>query len=73
MPDGQMRHWGRYGKIENCIRPEDSTQKWLDFVNTDPMAREAWCNSRGFVWADSLPPKAFVDQVDSQMATPCNP
>jgi hypothetical protein len=68
-----MRHWGRYGKIENCIRPEDSTQKWLDFVNTDPMAREAWCNSRGFVWADSLPPKAFVDQVDSQMATPCNP
>lgn len=71
MPDGQMRTWGPYGKIENCIRPEDQTEKWLDFLNSDAMARAAWCRSRGFVWAASLPPKDFVDEVNSLMADPC--
>jgi hypothetical protein len=72
LPDGQMRHWGPYGKIENCIRPGDRAQKWVDFLITDPMAREAWCASRGFVWADSLPPKAFVAEVNTLIDNPCD-
>lgn len=71
LPGGQMRHWGPYGKIENCIRPEDQARTWADFLNTDPMALTAWCASRTFVWADSLPPQEFVDQVNRMMANPC--
>jgi len=24
MPDGRMRHYGPYGRLENCLRPGDS-------------------------------------------------
>lgn len=71
MPGGQMRTWGSYGKLENCIRAGDQVQTWLNFVNTDPMARAAWCISRTFVWAASLPPTEFVDEVNSLMIDPC--
>lgn len=71
LPDGQMRHWGPYGKIENCIRPEDQSETWVNFLNTDPMARTAWCMSPNFVWAASLPPQKFVDEVNSLMTNPC--
>lgn len=71
LPDGHMRHWGPYGKIENCIRPEDQAQTWIEFLNTDPMAREAWCRSPSFVWADSLPPRALIDEINGLMADPC--
>ena len=43
MSDGQMRLFGGYGKLENCVRPDDSIQAWVEFVNTDPRARGVWC------------------------------
>jgi hypothetical protein len=42
MPDGHMRLFGPYGKLENCIRPHDTTQSWVDFLNADPLGRHAW-------------------------------
>lgn len=70
--EGQMRHWGPYGKIENCIRPDDQPQTWVNFLNTDPMARAAWCHSASLTWAASLPPKTFADEVSRLMAEPCD-
>jgi hypothetical protein len=71
MPDGTMRPWGPYGKLDNCIRPDDSLQTWVDFVNTNPMAREYWCNRRGVVKASSVATPSFVDEIDGRMAQPC--
>jgi len=43
----------------------------VDFLDSDPMALEAWCGSRGLGWAKSLPPQSFVDEVNSLIANPC--
>ena len=73
MPDGQLRLFGGYGKVENCIRAGDQIPAWVDFMNTDQRARDAWCNSRVFANFPSLPPRAFVDEVSRLMANPCPP
>src|SRR5215207_5924938 len=44
MPDRQLRLFGGYGKIENCIRTGDQVAAWVEFVNTDQRAHDAWCN-----------------------------
>jgi hypothetical protein len=71
MPDGKMRSWGPYGKIENCIRPNDRPQAWLDFVNADPMAHRAWCRGRALVTVETTSSKSFVEEIERRMATPC--
>jgi hypothetical protein len=71
MPDGHMRLFGPYGKLDNCIRPHDTTQSWVEFLNTDPLARQAWC-VRNFVAAPSTAPKAFVEEINRLMAKPCD-
>lgn len=74
MPDGHMQPWGAYGKLDNCIRPNDSAQSWVEFVNDNAMAREYWCNSRTpfASRAGSIAPSAFVDEITRQLATPCD-
>ena len=37
MPDGHMRLFGPYGKLDNCIRPKDTTQAWVDFPERRPV------------------------------------
>jgi hypothetical protein len=71
MPDGHMRLFGPYGKLDNCIRPHDTTQAWVDFLNTDPLARQAWC-VRNFGTVPSTAPEGFVDEINRRMANPCN-
>jgi hypothetical protein len=71
MPDGHMRLFGPYGKLDNCIRPHDTTQSWVVFLNTDPLARQAWCGARTIVTVPSVAPKAFVDEINRLMANPC--
>jgi len=66
MPNGKMRLFGPYGKIDNCIRPDVPVQTWVDFLNTDPLAREAWC---GFRTKGST---GKTDEIDRLMAHPCN-
>jgi len=73
MSDGQMRLFGGYGKLENCIRPDDPIQAWVDFLNTDPRARGVWCGSRGFTNFPSLPAPSFVNEINRLMANPCPP
>jgi len=70
MPDGGMRNWGSYGRLDNCVRPGDETQAWLNFLNNDPGARERWCTSRRFPIAPFAPP-ALVGEINRLMASPC--
>ena len=72
MPGGNLRLWGSYGKLENCIRPGDETQSWLDLLNADQRARQVWCNKQ----LASIPSKAFsrafVEEINRRMANPCD-
>lgn len=72
-PDRQMRRFGGYGKLDNCVRPDDQVQDWVTFLNGDPASAELWCRSRGFMNFPSLAPKAFVADVDRRLANPCPP
>ena len=72
MSDGRMESWGPYGKLDNCIRQSDQPRQWADFLNGDPLAREFWCNVRGFVGVASTAPKGFVDEINSLITDPCD-
>lgn len=72
MPDGQMQLWGPYGKLENCVRPNDSTQRWLQFLE-NPMARDMWCKNRTYppVPLSPFASKPLVDGIDDELARRC--
>ena len=80
LPDGRMQVFGGYGKTVNCVRPSDSVQQWVDFLEADRRAHQNWCGGRvapadasawSFANFPSLAPKAFVDEVDRQLSNPC--
>jgi hypothetical protein len=71
MPDGQMRLFGGYGKTENCIRPNDSIQQWVNFLERDRVAHQIWCDSRVSPNFPSVAPRAFVDEVNRLLSTSC--
>ena len=69
LPNGRMRPWGPYGKLENCVRPEDRAAAWVEFLNDDSLARELWCNG------ESVPNRAELTAVAAEihagLTTPC--
>ena len=73
MPDGEKRLWLPHGLISECIRSsDDQRQSWLDFLNSTPRARQAWCEQRRRASVQSnASSKAFVDEINSFMANPC--
>ena len=71
MPDGRMQSWGPYGKLDNCVRPDDRPEAWLEFLEADPLAREFWCNSRSFVTVASTAPPGFVDEINRRLTERC--
>ena len=73
MPDGRLQSWGPYGKVENCVRPNDDTQTWADFLNTDPLAREFWCGGLSAYHSrfGTAPSEAFIDEVGRKMDNAC--
>jgi hypothetical protein len=72
LPDGEMRAWGSYGVMANCIRPGDRVQAWIDFVNSDERARFLWCATRGFTAVPLTAAPEFVAEVNRGMKTPCD-
>ena len=70
MPDGHLEFFGGYGKMENCVRPNDSIQQWVKFLETDSRAHRGWCGFRDF---PSVAPRAFVAEVDRLLSSPCPP
>jgi hypothetical protein len=72
-PDGRMQSWGPYGKLENCVRPQDTAQSWIDFLNADPLARAFWCGGLGAYQRQfaTAPSAAFVDEVSGKIDDAC--
>jgi hypothetical protein len=71
MPDGQMRAWGPYGKLDNCVRARDTALEWQQFLNGDVLARELWCSGLRYTQTPSVAPKTFVEDVNRGLAAPC--
>ena len=71
LPDGQRRLWGPYGKLNNCFRPDDTVQTWVDFLNADPLAWQAWCTWRTGATPSVTASTAFIDEVRRSLAEPC--
>ena len=71
--DGQRSPWGSYGKMQNCVRPGDDTQAWVQFLNANRFARYLWCN---YPYRDTVPTiaasGALVDEINRQLASPCS-
>jgi hypothetical protein len=71
MSDGHMQAWGSYGKLVNCVRPDDESRAWADFLNADPSGHTAWCTGRALVRLPTIAPVEFVDAVSALLAVPC--
>lgn len=71
MPDGHLRLFGPYGKLSNCIRPDDAAEKWTQFLREDPLALAAWCNGKLYVMAASVAKPAIIEAIDRQAGNPC--
>ena len=72
MPDGQMQVWGPYGKLENCVRPRDSEQRWLQFLS-NPEVRDLWCNDYAAIVPLNPPAsKPLVDGINAELTPRCH-
>jgi hypothetical protein len=72
MPGGNMRQFGPYGRMSNCIRPGDTAEKWVKFLQEDPLALHAWCDAKVYTRVASVAPAAAIDAIDRQMGNPCH-
>lgn len=71
LPDGKMRLWGPYGKLVNCVRPNDAAQTWATFLDADPLGQEAWCKGLSYVNVALLPSKEAVASINSLLTERC--
>jgi hypothetical protein len=71
MPDGRMQPWGPYGKLNNCVRPSDEVQSWVDFLNNDAIARELWCFPQRTTVPTVAAAKPLAEEIDRRLASPC--
>lgn len=72
-PDGRKRVWEPHGVIGECIRSSDEQrQSWLDFLDTDPRARQLWCEQRRYAHVQSTASlKEFIEGINRSMDNPC--
>ncbi len=73
MPDGEKRLWEPHGVISECIRSSDDPRpSWLDFLNSNPRVRQAWCEQRGHSHVQSTASlRQFVEEINSSIDNPC--
>ena len=71
MPDGRLQSWGPYGTIDNCVRRDDTTRTWTEFLDRDPLAHTQWCDARRNVKLAHHTPRAFLDEVTRGLRVPC--
>jgi len=72
-PDGKKLLWEPHGMISECIRSsDDQRQSWLDFVNSNPRVRQAWCEQRGYAHVQSTASlRELVGEINSLIDSPC--
>ena len=71
LPNGQLRLWGPYGKIDNCVRPADDRQRWLELLESDPLAKESWCDKARAALPTRAESSALVAEINGLLAQPC--
>lgn len=73
MPDGEKQFWEPHGVISECIRSsDDERQSWLNFLNSDPRARQAWCEQMGHAHNQStVSLSEFVEETNDLLDAPC--
>lgn len=71
LPDGHRRLFGAYGKLDNCIRPNDTVDSWVEFLNADPLVHQSWCATRAAMIVPSTAPPGFAEEVGRRIGHPC--
>jgi hypothetical protein len=73
MPDGEKQLWDPHGIMSACIQSSDDSRKsWLEFLNSNPRARDAWCQQRGWPAAQSTTSsRELVEEIDRWIDKPC--
>jgi hypothetical protein len=73
MPNGEKRLWEPHGLISECIRSSDEQrQPWLDFLDSNAGARQAWCEQKGRAHVQSTASlKGLFDEIDGLIGDPC--
>jgi len=71
--DGEKHLWEPHGLLSECVlTSDDDRQSWLDFLDSDSRARQAWCEQRRYTLVQSTASlKAIVDEMNESMANPC--
>jgi len=58
--------------MQNCVRPGDDIQSWVQFLNTDEFARFLWCNCPYRTTVPTIADSsALVDEINRLMVSPC--
>jgi hypothetical protein len=73
MPDGEKRLWEPHGVISECIRiSENQGQSWLDFLDSSPRARQAWCEQMKYTRnQSSAATSQLEEEINSLIDDPC--
>jgi hypothetical protein len=73
MPDGEKRLWKSHGKISECIRStDDQRQSWLDLLNADSRAWQAWCQQREMESVQlTVSSRELVEEINGLIDSPC--
>lgn len=73
MSDGGKQFWDPHGIMSACIQSSDESRKsWLDFLNSNPRARETWCQQRAWPASQSTTSsRELVDEIDRWIDKPC--
>jgi hypothetical protein len=73
LADGQRQIWDPHGIISACIGSSDQPrQSWLDFLNSNSRAREAWCQQRAWSANQSTAKsRDLVEKIDRSIEEPC--
>lgn len=72
MADGRMQLWGPYGKLINCVQEADGAGRWVDFLRSNPMARDTWCRTQGGIFGSvTLPPEALLSEIENALPDRC--
>jgi Family of unknown function (DUF6152) len=71
--DGEMQFWEPHGVLAECIRsPNYPREAWLEFLNTSPAARQAWCEQRTYALVQSNESLlGFVEEINGRIDNPC--
>jgi uncharacterized protein DUF6152 len=70
--DGQKELWDPHGVISACIQSSDEAwPSWLDFLNSNARAREAWCQQRAYSANQAQTLRELVDAITGSIEKPC--